>query len=458
MDRTSTIEPPGRGGATPAELTPRKPEPRLGGPTVEAADDGTDQATAATPTILVVDDSAIARRILQRQLEPTGYEVLEAASGDEAIACARSRALDVILLDVVLGDDDGYQVLQDLRGLDGTGEPSIFLMSAGTGTMRGGTWDDHRVKAQFRQADHALKAGADGYLWKPCDQEYLLSFLNDVIERRQWTAMQQAHLRSVQEHNRMVALELEKARRIQNGFLPARLPALPGFTTAVLFEPAKHVAGDFYDVLPLPGGRIGLVVGDVCDKGLGASMFMALVSSLLRLFSGAATLCGFERYGTPGECDAVSCVAAANEFLAQTHGELGMFATLFFGILTPDTGDLQYVSAGHEPALLLGPDGETRDRLFATGPPVGAIGDAVFERGTARLEPGEALCLYTDGLTDSRMPGGALFAGSRLPSSLEGSLTDAASLATRVRSQLAEHIETNALKDDVTLLVLHREK
>lgn len=421
------------------------------------ADDG-EQAPCPSPRILVVDDSAIARKLLRRQLEQGGYQVIEAATGEGGLLVARAEPLDIVLVDIVLGDDDGYRVLQELRAIDGPGEPAIFLMSAGSGPTRRGPWDEHRVRAQFREADHALKAGADGYIPKPCDQSFLLSYLDGVIERRQWSAVQEAHVRSVQEHNRRVALELEKARRIQNGFLPSQLPTVAGWSTDVLFEPAHHVAGDFYDVLELPGGRIGLVVGDVCDKGLGASMFMALVSSLLRLFSGATPLARLDRAGSNGDSHPVRCVGAASDFLAETHGELGMFATLFFGVLEPATGELHYVSAGHEPALLLDHDGQIRDRLLATGPPLGAIADAPFELGRARLEPGEALCLYTDGLTDSRMPGGAPFAGSRLPESMRGPIADAAEVVARIRSHLAETITMRELKDDVTLLVAHRSR
>lgn len=425
---------------------------------LEIVDAAGTHAQSPVPRILILDDSTIARKILRRQLEQGGYEVIEAASGEGALSVARTETLDVILVDIVLDEDDGYRVLELLRGMDCPGDPAVFLMSAGDGPTRRGPWDERRVRAQFRQADHALKAGADGYLPKPCDQEFLLSVLDDVIERRQWRAVQQAHLREVQEHNRMVALELEKARRIQNGFLPSRLPAIPCWSTASLFEPAHHVAGDFYDVLELPGERVGLVVGDVCDKGLGASMFMALVSSLLRLFSGATPLARLDAEGCHGDADPVRCVGAANDFLARTHGELGMFSTLFFGVLTPESGELLYASAGHEPALLLDPNGETRDRLFATGPPLGAVNDAPFELGSTRIGPGETICLYTDGLTDARLPGGPLFAGSRLPSSLEGPIPEAGTLVERIHSHLTESISRCALLDDVTLLVAHRER
>jgi sigma-B regulation protein RsbU (phosphoserine phosphatase) len=144
-------------------------------------------------------------------------------------------------------------------------------------------------------------------------------------------------------------------------FLPRQLPRLPNWHIEEFFFPARRVSGDFYDAFMLPGGYIGLVIGDVCDKGVGSALFMALYRSLIRIFSGQAQLktsmidtpshtVGGKRDSAsntpynPGE--AMRAVSLTNDYIAQNN-EMCMFATLFFGVLDPENGKLIYVNGGH---------------------------------------------------------------------------------------------------------------
>ncbi|MBT8370855.1 MAG: PP2C family protein-serine/threonine phosphatase, partial [Deltaproteobacteria bacterium] len=222
----------------------------------------------------------------------------------------------------------------------------------------------------------------------------------------------------------MLDNELEKGRQIQINFLPDQLLQIPGWETAAFFKPARQVAGDFYDIFQLPGGSIGFVVADVCDKGVGAALFMALFRSLIRIFSGQTALeglpltCGDLTCDIPAEftdqpssnpthATALKAVKLTNYYIALNHGDLAMFATLFFGILDPDSGLLSYISGGHEPLFIVGPGGAVKEHLNPTGPSVGIDPKIDFKTQQTHMEPGDILLGYTDGVTEACASDGA---------------------------------------------------
>ena len=147
---------------------------------------------------------------------------------------------------------------------------------------------------------------------------------------------------------------------------------------------------------------MAFAIGDVCDKGVGAALFMALFRSLLRSH---AELHGA---GTPAEPAARSIVALTNDFIARTHGRSNMFATIFFGILDPATGALAWVNGGQEPPALRRRDGSV-ERLAPTGPAVGAMPGMEFSAKTAVLAPGDLLLAFTDGASEARSPSGKFY-------------------------------------------------
>src|SRR5262249_55326903 len=162
----------------------------------------------------------------------------------------------------------------------------------------------------------------------------------------------------------------------QLSFLPKELPQQAGWELTGRFRPARQVAGDWYDAFNLEHvRRLGLVIADVCDKGVGPAMLMALMRSLIRAFaqqpSALRSLDGLDpallppaagparrRAGpTAGSTALKSAVEQTNNYIARSHGDTGMFATLFFGVLDPATGLLQYINGGHEPPMIIGRDG-----------------------------------------------------------------------------------------------------
>jgi methyl-accepting chemotaxis protein len=208
----------------------------------------------------------------------------------------------------------------------------------------------------------------------------------------------------IEAYSRALQGELDKGRQLQQDFLPYSLPQPPGWDLAASLKPARDVSGDFYDAFELPDNMVAVVIGDVCDKGVGSALFMALCRSLLRIFSiqphsdtmamqlGApSTTLG--RASDPqltansGSTTLLNAVVFTNSYIAQTHSHTNMFTTLFFGILDPSTGLLRYINGGHEPPAILGAGG-IKTRLSPTGPAVGLFPDVGFEVCQTYLEAG----------------------------------------------------------------------
>jgi sigma-B regulation protein RsbU (phosphoserine phosphatase) len=251
--------------------------------------------------------------------------------------------------------------------------------------------------------------------------------------------------------------ELEIGREIQAGFLPETLPLVEGWEIAASLMSAREVAGDFYDVFELPQGTIGLVIADVCDKGVGAALFMTLFRSLIRI---TASQESYERTGSLNASLSTAerlqrAISLTNNYIAETHYESGMFATLFFGILDPHEGRLTYVNGGHEPPLII-QSGQVRESLCKTGPAVGALMDCRFDVGVVQLHPGEMLFSFTDGATEAKNPRGEFFGRQQLLDIARQSSHSAHETVKSLEARLRQYIDSATQFDDITLLAVRR--
>ena len=275
--------------------------------------------------------------------------------------------------------------------------------------------------------------------------------------------------KQIETYSQALDAEMEKCRVIQSNFLPKELPNLADWQIENFFFPASRASGDFYDAFMLPGDYLGFDVGDVCDKGVGAALFMALFRSLIRIFSGQARLTrapidkdsqtvsgardaqSVRKYS---QVDAMRAVALTNDYIAQNN-DMNMFATLFFGVLDPHNGKLLYINGGHEIVFILDENG-IKERLSATGPAVGVIPHAKFEYKQIQLEPGDILLAYTDGVTDARSIDGERFNRKQLNELLSQPGTTAFELMQRIGTSIFTHIGKARQADDVTMLALQR--
>ena len=293
---------------------------------------------------------------------------------------------------------------------------------------------------------------------------YFFNNLNDSLQ-----SLGKAN-KKIEAYSQALDLELEKCRQIQKDFLPEQLPQLDNWYMEEFFFPASRVSGDFYDAFILPGGYTGLVIGDVCDKGVGSALFMALIRSLIRIFAGQAqlsrSLIDIKSQTVGGTLDAASvrnynqveairAIALTNDYIAQEHNEMCMFATLFFGVLDPKTGNLIYVSGGHETVFVIDQNG-IREKLLPTGPAVGLHPQVQFKYKQIQLKPGDILFSYTDGVIDARSPDEERFTRKRLSTLLSEPASNALELMERIGTHLFSHIGKAQQEDDITMLTLQR--
>lgn len=257
-------------------------------------------------------------------------------------------------------------------------------------------------------------------------------------------------------YRRSLEREFEIGREIQAGFLPEVIPQPPGWEIAAALKSAREVAGDFFDVFELSESRIGLIIADVCDKGLGAALFMTLFRSLLRAVSNIDFYARVEAGGANASATRLrNAISLTNNYIAEMHGRTGMFSTVFFGILDTQTGGLIYLNCGHLSPLVVGRAG-VKQILGLSGPSLGIITDALFVLKEIILEPGDLLFAYTDGLIDSENP-------EEKPVTVEDLVPDLVSdlpLAELLEKliQQANHRSLGEKPyDDITLLAVKRE-
>jgi phosphoserine phosphatase RsbU/P len=388
----------------------------------------------ATGRILVVDDHEANRTMLARRLRRLGHEVDTAGDGHEALAALRDGGgrHDVLLLDIMMPGMDGYEVLRHLKSDDALRHLPVIVISA-----------LHETDAVVR----CIELGADDHLAKPFNPILLQARIGACLEKKRLRDLEKRHARSMER-------ELEIGRAIQAGFLPDSMPAVPGWELAARFRPARQVAGDFYDVFTVGDDRaVALVVADVCDKGVGSALFMALSRTLLRA---TAT----QRFAGDGaENDSTSLqgtVSFVNDYIAGTHGAANMFATLFMAILDPATGTVLYVNGGHDPPVIVRTDG-ARTPLIPTGPALGLAPGLPFTVARNALAPGDTLLAYTDGVTDARSADGRLFGEARLDELAAAHASEsAAALLAAIEAAVDDHCLDADPFDDLTLLAVRR--
>ena len=240
-----------------------------------------------------------------------------------------------------------------------------------------------------------------------------------------------------------IAQELRVARLIQQTLLPREVPAIAGWSITPYYEPAREVGGDFYDFIALEGGRLGLVIADVTDKGVPAALVMATTRSVLR---GAAL-----RLETPGDV-----LARVNEILVPDV-PANMFITCFYAVLDPATGRLQYANAGHDVPYWRAADGQLRE-LRARGMPLGLMEGMEYEQHEVCLAPGDHILLYSDGVVEAHNTQRAMFSFERLAGLVAISPHGGQDLLTNVLAELADFTGPEWIQeDDITLVAIRHE-
>ena len=409
--------------------------------------------------LLVICGSENDRCFLTRCLDEAGYAVVISCTGDQGFEQIEVHKPEVVLLDLHVSGLCARQIVEKMAADEILRIIPVILLA--------GRDDMDAVEA-------CLSLGADDYLVRPYSPTLLKAQVREFqqIRMRRLEQREQARLRLREK----IEHDVEIARDIQLSFLPRELPKPEGWEVAAYFAPAREVAGDFYDAFSMAQGRrVGFVIADVCDKGVGAALFMALTRSLTRAFAQqnyslnlmegigddlpTAATNGGRRRKLPsiGSMALQNAVVLTNNYITTNHSELNYFATLFFGMLDPLTGALAYINGGHCPPIILGCDGEVKTTLKATGTPVGMLPDAQYTIGEAQLEPGDILFGYSDGITDARNPAGKMFGEKNMLALLQQKPVESAQeLLQRVKTAVGEHISTADQYDDITMIAVRR--
>ena len=259
------------------------------------------------------------------------------------------------------------------------------------------------------------------------------------------SALQGARIHAQELAHESVSRELALAGEIQANFLPSTLPDVPGWQLAAMLKPARETSGDFYDLMHLPNGRLGILIADVTDKGMGAALFMALSRTLLRTYA--------VEYDTQPE---LALGATNRRILEDTSA--GLFVTVFYGVLDPSSGELTYSNAGHNPPYLLSArDGNTIQELDRTGVPLGILDGVSWERRIVQLETGDLLLLYTDGITEAQNAQEEFFDEDRLQAFVRASLgRSAQEIQDGIIAQVDAFVGDVPQSDDITLVAVVR--
>lgn len=390
------------------------------------------------PKILIVDDTPLNVNLLEQALEELGYQTISATNGQEALQQIADAQPDVMLLDIMMPVMDGFQVLTRVKADKHTRDLPIIVISAVT---------------DMASIVRGIELGADDFLPKPFEPAILRARLQNSLDKKRLRDAEKMLARALER-------ELEIGREMQAGFLPKTLPRVVDWEFAAYFQAARQVAGDFYDAFVLPQEkRVGILIGDVSGKGVGAALYMALFRTLLR-----ATM----QWDEFARADAVmpqtdaqrlsESIRLTNNYVERMHGHTSMFATVFAGLLNPATGELCYSNQGHMPPLILDAQG-IKTELGANGMPLGVAPRETIAVRETKIERGETLLLYSDGVTDAQNAAPEFLDEKALRDEIRAWGEEAPEpLLKKIIAMVNAHVGDAPYFDDMTLVAVKRLK
>jgi len=377
-------------------------------------------------SILVVDDAPTNLQVLSGMLKERGYKARPVPSGKLALLAARRDPPDLILLDINMPEMNGYEVCEHLKADDNLkGIPVIFISAL--------TEQLDKVKA--------FAIGGVDYLTKPFQMEELHARVETHLKLRRLQIELEEYSRHLELARERLKLDLELAREVQRGFLPQRLPEIPGYEFFAYYESAYEIGGDYYDFIPLPRQRLAVLLGDVAGKGVVAALLMAKLSA-------DARSCMLS------EPDPAVAVARLNALMTQS-GIADRFVTLVAAILDPATHTVTLVNAGHPSPLIY--HRATRSVAEATsldvaGLPLGVEGGFAFASCQVGLEPGDSILAFTDGVTEAMDVNNVQFQTKAVHAAVQGDAHSPRALGERVVKVVKQFAAGRSPHDDIALV------
>ncbi len=382
--------------------------------------------------ILSVDDEndleLLLTQYFRRKIRNGEYEFFFAHNGLEALqVLLKHPDISIILSDINMPEMDGLTLLAKINEMR---IPSLkCIMVSAYGDMD-----------NIRQA---MNAGAFDFATKPIDLDDLQRTIDKAVEQIEYIHSAQ------KEHAQLVDIQsdLSVAQEIQHAILPRsfdlKVPDADKVNIYASMVAAKDVGGDFYDFFPIDDHRMGFTIADVSGKGVPAAIFMAVSRTLIK-----AT--GLQDKPTN------QCMSTVNDILCD-ESVGSMFVTVFYGIYDIQTGLITFTNAGHNPPYILKADGEVKVLMSPCNLVLGAISDMTFSSDTVQLEPGDAIYLFTDGVTEAENGNHDQFGETRLEEALaECKGKDSQHIVETINEKVKAFIDGAPQSDDITQLVIRR--
>ncbi len=378
--------------------------------------------------ILVVDDEPdlepLILQRMRRKIRSGSYSFEFARNGVEALEVLNEHNdIDMVVSDINMPQMDGLTLLEQIPKVD-PDIRSIIISAYG----------------DMKNIRTAMNRGAFDFVTKPLDFEDLQVTIDRTLRHlEEWRE-------ALASRDKLVALqnELDLASNTQQSILPKVFPRSTEYQVFAHMEPARNVGGDFYDVIRLEDGQVGLAIADVSDKGVPAALFMMSSRTLLK---GAAI----------GTRDPGSALREVNELLYEEN-ETMMFVTVLYSIYDPGTGKLTYSNGGHDAPLLVRSDGTSELLPLTGGVALGVASDFEFPSQSIQLEPGDTVVLYTDGVTEAMNGEGEQFGVARMHEVFAAHPPENSEQAAQTMfDAVKDFVGDTPQSDDITCLVLRRD-
>ena len=377
--------------------------------------------------ILVVDDEVdvepLVLQRMRREIRRGVYEFEFAHNGVEALeVLGADDSIDIVLSDINMPEMDGLTLLQQIPSVN----PNIrsVIVSA---------------YGDMKNIRTAMNRGAFDFVTKPIDFSDLRITIERTVEHlRMWREALQARDRLVSIQN-----ELGLANEMQQSIMPKKFPSRPKFEIFGAMEPARDVGGDFFDVIRLTDTVYGIVIADVSDKGVHAALFMMSARTVLK---GLAV----------GAVEPDQVLREANDMLSKEN-DSSMFVTVCYAVYDVETGVLDYANGGHNAPLIVRADGSSSYVEMPAGVALGVFPGITIGKNSCKLNDGDMVLFYTDGVTEGMDEEGTLFGEDRLASFASGFAgSDAKAFSTAVVDAVHSFAGDSPQSDDITCVVLKR--
>jgi sigma-B regulation protein RsbU (phosphoserine phosphatase) len=375
--------------------------------------------TPPTATVLVVDDSPVNLQVLVRTLQGTGHRVLAARDGRSALDIVRRARPDLVLLDVMMPEVDGFDVCRAIKADPDAQDTLVIFLSA---------------LGDVSDKVSGLQLGAVDYITKPIQAEEVLARVATHLTRQH---LERELRRSRDRLNR----ELAGAARMQRLILPPQLPEHPGLRFAASYQTSRHAGGDYYDVLPLADGRFGVMVADVSGHGAPAAIVMAMIRAAL--------------HSHPAVHDDPAAVLQ----MLNTHFEYlwdtEMFATAIYATVDAGRREVRMACAGHPPPLLVRAGADARSIAVDAVTPLLMLPFDAVPVSSVALHAGDRLLFYTDGVTERSDADGRMYDLARLRTAIsDAARLPPVALIDHVVADLERFAGGHEPEDDLTLVAV----